>query len=239
MRGYGRDEEPAVLSREQILAQLRKVALEHRESLRRLSNLPDPQYSRGYLMSKRCLDLVVGIIGLISSLPLFILIALAIKLDTRGPVFYSQWRTGLGGKPFRIFKFRTMVQDAERWTGPVWTRQGDPRITTVGAFLRKTKLDELPQLWNIVRGEMSLVGPRPERPEFTEEFAAIVPAFKSRLLVKPGITGVAQLRNGADTSGYSVYRKIRYDMTYIRTASLGGDIRLILETFVAILWKRL
>ncbi|MBM3241534.1 sugar transferase, partial [Candidatus Poribacteria bacterium] len=129
----------------------------------------------------------------------------------------------------------TMVQDAERKTGPVWARKDDPRLTVVGGVLRKAKIDELPQLFNVIKGEMSLVGPRPERPCFVQRFAAIMPGYNRRHDVIPGITGLAQLRNGYDSSPDDIYRKLRYDITYIRRIGLAIDFRLLLETFLAIL----
>jgi len=128
-----------------------------------------------------------------------------------------------------------MVQDAERKTGPVWARKDDPRLTVVGGVLRKAKIDELPQLFNVIKGEMSLVGPRPERPCFVQRFAEIMPGYNRRHDVIPGITGLAQLRNGYDKTPDDIYRKVRYDVTYIQKMGLAIDLRLLMETFLAIL----
>lgn len=240
IQGYQRpvgDSSP--VSNHEVALELKRVAIKRVTYLQSVVEMSRPSYSAAYCFMKRGLDLGIGVFGLLCASPLFLLIALAIKLDSRGPVFYRQARLGKDGRMFWILKFRTMIQDAEKWTGPVWTSQGDPRITKVGALLRVTKLDELPQFLNLIVGHMSLVGPRPERPEFTDQFIKIIPAFQKRLLVKPGITGIAQLRNGADDSAGSVYRKLRYDITYIKKASFMADVRLILETGVAFLCKRL
>jgi lipopolysaccharide/colanic/teichoic acid biosynthesis glycosyltransferase len=153
-----------------------------------------------------------------------------VKLTSRGPAFYSQFRLGLNGRPFRIYKIRTMRQDAERHSGACWSTRGDPRVTLLGRFLRKTHLDELPQLWNVLRGDMSLVGPRPERPEFVPTLERAIPGYRDRLLVRPGVTGLAQVRLEADTDLDSVRRKLLYDLEYVRTVSLWLDVRLVICT---------
>lgn len=186
---------------------------------------------RGWkLAAKRALDLTVSVGGLIFLSPLMLLLALLIKLDSKGPVFYAQERVGLDGKPFYMIKFRSMREDAEEETGPVWARADDPRCTRLGQFLRKTSLDELPQLINVLRGEMSLVGPRPERPVFVEQFRQVLPRYMERHNEKAGLTGWAQV-NGlrGDTS---IVERTKYDLYYIENWSLLFDIKIIIRTIV-------
>jgi exopolysaccharide biosynthesis polyprenyl glycosylphosphotransferase len=147
--------------------------------------------------------------------PLFLVASLMIKLDSRGSIFYSQERVGIGGRIFRIFKFRTMFVDAEKFSGPQLATKDDPRITRVGRFLRKTRIDEIPQLINVVIGDMHFIGPRPERPYFVEKYSREIPMYKNRLKVKPGITGLAQVLSGYDEDLEDVKVKLRYDMQYI------------------------
>lgn len=187
------------------------------------------------VVAKRIIDILAGLVGSLMTVFLLPFVALAIYLDSPGPVFYTQLRLGRGGKPFRLVKFRTMIPDAERFTGPVLAGDDDPRITRVGRFLRKTRLDELPQFFNILIGEMSLVGPRPERPELYEQIRRDVPEFYARLLVKPGLTGYAQVY-----ASYSVdFRyKLFYDLLYITKPSvLSADLKVILLT-VRTVFKR-
>lgn len=185
---------------------------------------------------KRAFDLGVILIAYILLFPLWLLVwvlaPLAIRLEDGGPVFYAQERVGRWGKHFRVFKFRTMIQDAESRTGQVWAEQDDPRLTRVGKFLRRFHLDEIPQVINIVRGEMSLVGPRPERPALAERFSREVPGFSERLRVRPGIAGLAQVRGSYWTDpGY----KLKYDNLYIETMSPWLDLKLLfLSVWVAI-----
>jgi Sugar transferases involved in lipopolysaccharide synthesis len=155
------------------------------------------------------------------------LIALAIKLDSPGPVLYSQERTGLNGNLFTLYKFRTMVCDAEKLTGPVLATEEDPRITRVGRILRKIRLDEIPQFWNVLKGDMSMVGPRPERPYFVNEFKADLPQFDYRHQVKGGITGLAQVEGRYSTEPTN---KLSYDLMYARNASPGLDFVILLRT---------
>lgn len=186
---------------------------------------------RGWkLAAKRALDLIVSVGGLIFLSPLMLFIALLIRLESKGPVFYAQERVGLDGKPFHILKFRSMREDAEEETGPVWARADDPRCTRVGRFLRRTSLDELPQLINVLRGEMSLVGPRPERPVFVEQFRQVLPRYMERHNEKAGITGWAQV-NGlrGDTS---IVERTKYDLYYIENWSLLFDLKIIVRTIV-------
>jgi lipopolysaccharide/colanic/teichoic acid biosynthesis glycosyltransferase len=211
---------------------------EHYNYLRGLEKIPPFQISTLYLVSKRCFDIFAAIIGLILLSPLFLVVAILIKLDTEGPVFYNQERVGKNGQIFRMHKFRTMEKNAEKCTGAVWAKKDDPRVTLVGRVLRKSKIDEFPQFFNVIKGEMSLVGPRPERPCFVQRFAEIVPGYKRRHDVIPGCTGLAQLRNGYDSNPYDIYRKLRYDITYIKKMGLAIDFRLLMETFLSILVLR-
>jgi exopolysaccharide biosynthesis polyprenyl glycosylphosphotransferase len=187
-----------------------------------------------FLFAKRAFDLLFGTFLLIAALPLLLLTALAIKLTSKGPILYTQERVGWGGRIFRIYKLRTMVLDAERHTGPVLAHEYDARITRVGRILRKTRVDELPQLWNVLRGDMSIVGPRPERPEFAREFDARIPGYLQRLRVRPGITGLAQVYGDYLTS---VYHKLRYDWIYINRMSIWQEVRILLMT-VGIIFSR-
>ncbi len=212
---------------------------------------------------KKAFDLFGSIFGLILLMPLFLIIAVLIKLDSRGPVFYAQERVGLNrrkrdrraaecmageerrgrdrrrknyyGKPFKVYKFRTMIDNAEKKCGPAWAIKNDPRITRVGAFLRKTRLDELPQLINVFKGEMSLIGPRPERPVFIEDLSKKVENYTLRLQVKPGITGLAQVENGYDSSIDSVKDKVAYDLRYINRWSLWQDIKILMKTVIVVI----
>ena len=182
----------------------------------------------------RGLDILLSCVGIIVCAIPFMIIGIAIKLDSPGPVFFRQTRVGKHGKIFQMIKFRTMCQGAESHTGPVWSIKNDPRRTRVGAFLRETKLDELPQLFNILMGSMSFVGPRPERPEFVYWFVRYMPAFDRRHDVKPGLTGLAQLMSGYDDSAASVYRKLRWDAQYLRKKCLMLDLWLIYRTLKAV-----
>jgi lipopolysaccharide/colanic/teichoic acid biosynthesis glycosyltransferase len=157
-------------------------------------------------------------------------IALLVKLTSPGPAIYSQTRLGRGGHPFRIYKFRTMWHDCERHSGPRWCSHGDPRVTPLGRFLRWSHLDELPQLWNVLEGDMSLVGPRPERPEFTPTLEGCFPRYRERLQVRPGVTGLAQIQLPPDTDLTSVRRKLAYDLYYVERRTLWLDLRLIAST---------
>src|SRR5207237_1211278 len=164
------------------------------------------------------------------SAPFLLLAAVAVKLTSRGPVFYSQTRLGQGGRPFAIYKIRTMVHNCERQSGARWCTARDPRITLVGRFLRATHIDELPQLWNVLRGDMSLVGPRPERPEFVPALEEAIPRYRERLLVRPGLTGLAQVQLPPDTDLGSVRVKLAYDLYCVRQAGAWLDVRLVLAT---------
>lgn len=180
---------------------------------------------------KRGLDILISLLLLFLTLPLLPLIALLIRLDSRGPVLYRQVRVGRRGKPFRLLKLRTMVQGAET-DGPIWSRRGDPRVTRVGGYLRRTGLDELPQLYNVLVGDMSLVGPRPERPEFVAQFEREIPGYAGRHRMRPGITGWAQVHGlRGDTS---VAERTRYDLEYIQRWSLYLDLKVLIRTPFAV-----
>ncbi len=183
------------------------------------------------MVLKRGFDLVFGSLGLLVATPLMLLIALAIKLTSGGPVFYRQVRMGLDGRRFQMVKFRTMEENAEGETGPVWASAGDPRRTRLGAFLRSWSLDELPQLLNVLKGEMSLVGPRPERPVFVEQFRRRIPGYMLRHKVKAGMTGWAQLNGWRGNT--SLEKRIEYDLYYIERWSLGFDVWILWLS----LWK--
>ncbi len=177
--------------------------------------------------AKRLMDVGFAAIGLVITLPLYPLLALAVRASSPGPVFYSQERVGLGGRPYTIHKFRTMRVDAEAATGPVLATGNDPRVTPVGRFLRRYRLDELPQLFNILVGAMSLVGPRPERPEFVARYERVIPYYRHRHLLKPGLTGLAQLYARYDTP---VEEKLRFDLLYAKRYSLVLDFRILFLT---------
>lgn len=179
---------------------------------------------------KRLVDVIVTLLVMPLALVLMGVSALLIKLLTPGPVFYRQERVGRDGRVFSFIKLRTMVVDAEKETGPVWAKQDDPRVTPLGRFLRKTRLDELPQLFLVLRGDMSLIGPRPERPHFVQQFERSIPLYSKRLMVRPGITGWAQIHHNYDRSTDDVIEKLRYDLYYIRHLSLILDLQIILET---------
>ena len=178
---------------------------------------------------KRAEDIVGALVGLVVSAPIIAIAAPFIKRSSPGPVFYSQIRCGIGGRPFTIYKLRTMPTDAEAASGPVWTTEDDTRRTRVGAFLRRWNLDELPQFWNVLRGDMSLVGPRPERPHFVEQFKNDVGHYMTRHVSRPGITGWAQV-NGmrGDTS---IRDRVQYDLYYLENWSLSFDFKILLQTF--------
>ncbi|MDP2304113.1 MAG: sugar transferase [Ignavibacteria bacterium] len=187
---------------------------------------------------KRILDIVISFIALIISSPIILLMALAIRIDTPGSAFFRQERCGKNGKVFKLFKFRSMYDDAEKLSGPVWSQKNDPRVTRVGKFIRKIRLDELPQMINVLKGEMSLVGPRPERPFFVEKLAEEIPYYKRRLKVKPGITGWAQVKHKYDESVEDVKTKLRFDLFYIENMSLRMDFKILFRTiFVVFLGK--
>ncbi|HEX7670134.1 MAG TPA: exopolysaccharide biosynthesis polyprenyl glycosylphosphotransferase [Polyangiaceae bacterium] len=179
---------------------------------------------------KRALDVVIAASGLaVLGLPLA-LMGLVVRLTSRGPVLFRQERTGLDGKPFTIVKFRSMYDDAERETGPVWTKPDDPRVTPLGRFLRRSNIDELPQLWNVLRGDMSIVGPRPERPHFVEQFRHKIPSYMLRHKVKAGLTGWAQVNGWRGNT--PLEKRIEYDLYYIENWSVRLDLKIMWLTLV-------
>jgi lipopolysaccharide/colanic/teichoic acid biosynthesis glycosyltransferase len=210
---------------------------------------------RRYLAT-RALNFVLALLALLALLPVFVLLALLIKLTSRGPVFYLQERVGLdrrlpgpdasnrrrlqdlGGRPFTIYKFRTMHVDAERHSGAVWAAPADPRVTAVGRVLRQYRLDELPQLLNVLQGEMNIVGPRPERPTIFAELRSHIAEYPLRQRAKPGITGLAQINHHYDRSLDDVRTKVSYDLEYIRRQSLREDLRIMLKTIPVVLLRR-
>jgi lipopolysaccharide/colanic/teichoic acid biosynthesis glycosyltransferase len=196
----------------------------------RVATLPAPLTGSAdqswYPPCKAALERVAALAMLVLTGPLILALAALVKLTSRGPAFYSQTRLGRGGLPFTIYKLRTMMNRCESLTGPRWSLPGDPRVTPLGRFLRASHLDELPQLVNVLRGDMSLIGPRPERPEFLPELEAACPGYRERLAVRPGVTGLAQVQLPADTSVDSVRRKLAYDLYYIR--NLGPRLDLVL-----------
>jgi exopolysaccharide biosynthesis polyprenyl glycosylphosphotransferase len=187
---------------------------------------------------KRLMDIVIALCGLILAAPLGGVVALLIKLTSRGPVLYRQERLGRESVPFTLLKFRTMRLNAEAETGPVWADDDDPRITAVGRWLRKTRIDEIPQLINVLRGEMSLIGPRPERPEFVRELSEKIPFYGERLLVQPGLTGWAQVNFPYTCSVEETRRKLQYDLYYIKHMSFTLDCLVLLRTVKIVLFGR-
>jgi lipopolysaccharide/colanic/teichoic acid biosynthesis glycosyltransferase len=222
----------------------------------------------GTVALKRAMDIVGAVLLLLVLWPVMLVVAVAVKLTSPGPIIYSQVRVGLNlreqrrdrrqrqlgppdsrerrqagrdrrrnssfGKPFVLYKFRTMRVDAEA-QGAQLAVKGDPRVTPIGRFLRRTRLDELPQLWNVLRGEMSLVGPRPERPEFCEKLAAEIPNYLNRLGLKPGLTGLAQILNGYDTDLNSIRRKVNFDLLYLQNCCLWNDLKILWRTIGVVL----
>jgi lipopolysaccharide/colanic/teichoic acid biosynthesis glycosyltransferase len=178
---------------------------------------------------KRLFDACLSGIGLAFSSPLWAIIAMFVKAQDRGPVFYGQERVGRKGVVFKVLKFRSMIVDAEKHTGAIWASENDPRVTRVGRILRATAMDELPQLWNIFRGDMSFVGPRAERPELVEQFAVSIPNYRDRFAVRPGLTGIAQVYGRYDTPAR---HKLKYDRLYIKHSSLLLDLKLIALSFL-------
>lgn len=201
-------------------------------------------FSNGFRVSrvrkvlKRGMDLFFAAIGIILTIPFLPFIALAIKLDSPGPVFYRQERVGEKEKKFFLYKFRTMRADAENGTGAVWAKENDTRVTRLGAFFRKSRIDELPQFLNILLGEMSMVGPRPERPEFVSKLKEKIPYYSERHFVKPGVTGWAQVRYQYGASVEDAMEKLRFDLYYIKNLSLVFDFMIIMETIQVVLFRK-
>ncbi|WP_020398779.1 TIGR03013 family XrtA/PEP-CTERM system glycosyltransferase [Kordiimonas gwangyangensis] len=187
-------------------------------------------------IAKRLLDIAVSMLLLLITLPVMLVVAVLVKVTSRGPVFYRQERVGMHGQTFKLLKFRSMRQDAEAMGAPQWAQKNDPRVTPVGAFLRKTRLDEIPQVINVLSGSMSFVGPRPERPFFVDQLSAEVPFYRERHCVKPGITGWAQIQYPYGASVEDARRKLEYDLYYIKNYSLFLDLLIILQTMRVILF---
>jgi exopolysaccharide biosynthesis polyprenyl glycosylphosphotransferase len=184
---------------------------------------------------KRLMDIVVSAAVLCIGAPFWLAVAAAIRINSPGPLIYKQVRVGRNGRDFTMYKFRSMYQDAEKRSGPTWASADDPRITKVGKFIRTARLDEIPQFFNVLRGEMSLVGPRPERPFFVEQLKAEIPWYVRRIKMKPGITGWAQVKHKYDASIEDVKQKVMYDLYYFENMSLTLDIKIILQTFMVVL----
>jgi sugar transferase (PEP-CTERM system associated) len=194
--------------------------------------------SRGTRFVKRMIDLALSILLGLLTLPLMVLTALAVKLDSAGPALYCQERVGENGRIFKIYKFRSMRTDAEQAGRPIWAREKDDRVTRVGALIRVTRLDELPQLWNVMRGDMSFVGPRPERPFFVEQLAGDIPFYMQRHAVKPGLTGWAQVKYRYASTIEDAMEKLRYDLYYIKHLSIVFDLTIVLDTVKVILFRK-
>ena len=194
--------------------------------------------TRLLLMGKRALDVALALAGLVVTAPFLLAAAALVKLTSPGGALYRQERVGLNGRLFTIYKLRTMRADAESGTGPIWSTFNDPRITAVGRILRKTRLDELPQLWNVLRGDMSFVGPRPERPQFVAQLTATIPFFNLRHVLKPGITGWAQIRHSYAASVEEAIEKLQYDLYYIKNLSLWLDLLILVETVKTVVRQR-
>ncbi|MGC9519573.1 MAG: TIGR03013 family XrtA/PEP-CTERM system glycosyltransferase [Desulfuromonadaceae bacterium] len=201
-------------------------------------------YANGFRISilgrfiKRVLDIFLSLTGIVISSPAWLIVAYMVRSDSSGPIFYRQVRVGEWGKHFTLYKFRTMREDAEKESGAVWATENDPRITKVGAFLRKTRLDELPQLINVLMGDMSFVGPRPERPEFVEKLSMDIPYYFARHTIKPGLTGWAQVFYSYGASEEDAMEKLRYDLYYLKNYSIILDVLIILETIKVVLLGR-
>ena len=194
--------------------------------------------STPFQLVRRVISIVISLVGLILALPLFPLIVLAIRLDSKGPVFYTQTRVGKGGRLFNVVKFRTMRNDAEALSGPQWAGNNDPRVTRVGKFLRYSRLDEIPQLWCVLKGDMAFVGPRPERPEFVEWLSREIPYYGVRHMVRPGLTGWAQVKYKYGSTVEDAREKLQYDLFYMKNASIGLDLLIMFQTIKTVLLSR-
>lgn len=181
---------------------------------------------------KKTFDIIMSAIGLVLTFPVIVMTAIVIKVVSPGPVLFSQERVGWGGKLFKIYKLRTMKVDAEKDSGPVWAKEDDPRLIKFGKLIRKLHLDELPQLFNVLKGEMSIIGPRPERPSFVQKLSSEIHDYRKRLLVRPGITGLAQVRHKYDETLRDVRKKVKYDLLYIREMCFMVDLRILMRTVI-------
>ncbi|SFU46699.1 TIGR03013 family XrtA/PEP-CTERM system glycosyltransferase [Pseudoduganella namucuonensis] len=194
----------------------------------------DQSFVRTFM--KRTFDIIVSTIILALTMPVMLITAALVRLEDGGPVFYSQERTGKGGRPFKVHKFRSMGTNAEKGGKPQWAALNDPRVTRVGDFIRKVRIDELPQLWNVFKGEMSFVGPRPERPYFVEQLIADIPYYNVRHSIKPGITGWAQVRYGYGASVEDAVQKLQYDLYYVKNNSLFLDLLVLIDTLKVVMF---
>ncbi len=194
--------------------------------------------SASFILIRRVISVVISLACLTLSLPLIPLIVLAIRLDSKGPIFYTQARVGKSGRIFNVVKFRTMRQDAEAGSGPQWAGDNDPRVTRVGKFLRSTRLDEIPQLWCVLKGDMAFVGPRPERPEFIALLSKEIPYYGVRHMVRPGLTGWAQVKYKYGSTVGDAREKLQYDLFYIKNASIGLDLLIMFLTVKTVLLRR-
>ncbi len=199
-------------------------------------------FSKGFQKSntkkftKRIIDLLISLSMLIVLTPLILLVAIIIKLESKGPIFFSQERVGQHRKPYMVHKFRSMRSDAEKGTGPVWAKDNDDRITSVGRIMRKTRIDEIPQLWNVLKGEMSFVGPRPERDHFVQQLEKVIPYYRERFTVKPGLTGWAQVSYGYGANVEDAIEKLNYELFYIKNMSILMDIMIVARTVKTVLF---
>ncbi len=192
--------------------------------------------SRVVLFQKRLLDILVAVVGILLTAPLMALTAIAIRLDSQGPIFFKQERVGLGGVTFTLWKFRSMYQGAETSTGPQWAERVDTRVTRVGKFIRKNRIDELPQLWNVLKADMSVVGPRPEREVFTQKLLELCPFYEQRFVIRPGLTGWAQINAPYAASYEDSISKLEYDLFYIKNLSFTLDLSILISTLKVVLW---
>jgi len=193
---------------------------------------------RSVTIARRLISIVIAMAALLLLLPFIPLLALAVKLSSPGPVLFCQKRVGRRGEIFTLYKFRTMQQDAEAATGAVWAQKDDPRVTSIGRFLRKTRLDEIPQLWNVLKGDMGFVGPRPERPEFVQFLTEQIPYYNLRHIIRPGVTGWAQVRYQYGATLEETKEKLEYDLYYIKHMSVALDFLIVFETLKTILLRR-
>ena len=194
--------------------------------------------SNVFIWMRRGLSFIISLVGLVLASPFIPLIMLAIHFDSKGPVFYTQTRVGKNGREFKVVKFRTMRQDAEAANGPQWAGNGDPRVTRVGKFLRSSRLDEIPQMWCVLKGDMAFVGPRPERPEFIEMLSKEIPYYGVRHMVRPGLTGWAQVKYKYGSTVEDAREKLQYDLFYIKNASIGLDLLIMFQTVKTVLLRR-
>jgi sugar transferase (PEP-CTERM system associated) len=211
------------------------------ENLRPSWLIFSPGFKKSRLLSltKRFIDVLVAVTGLVLTFPLMALVALAIRATSKGAVLYHQRRVGLQGRIFIVHKFRSMREDAEAGTGAVWAaKDGDSRVTPLGSLLRRTRLDELPQLWNVLRGDMSFVGPRPERPEFVTDLTKQIPFYRQRHVVRPGLTGWAQVRYTYGASVEDALQKLQYDLFYIKHMSISLDLFIIFSTIKTVVLRK-